>query len=136
VAVQFACIAFFIIYCGPLAKSLFTLLVQGAAVLLAIFSLLAMGTRSFSIFPSPKQGAPLVIKGPYRFIRHPLYTSVLLFCLALLVHCISLLTAGIFLLLLLNLLYKLHYEETLLLQQFPAYYNYRKTTQKLIPFIY
>ena len=86
--------------------------------------------------PEPKSTSKLLKRGPYAIIRHPMYTSILLICLCLLIDQFSFLRLAVFLLLVVNQVIKLNYEESLLLQQFDDYKNYRKSTWKIIPFVY
>jgi protein-S-isoprenylcysteine O-methyltransferase Ste14 len=109
---------------------------QVSSVLLGIIAIVLMRPGNLSILPIPKQDAQLVTKGPYRLIRHPMYTAVLLFCFSLLLNRITLLSAAFFLVLLIDLIVKLHFEERLLLALFPPYAKYMKKTWRLIPFIY
>jgi protein-S-isoprenylcysteine O-methyltransferase Ste14 len=83
-----------------------------------------------------KQGHELVQTGPYRFVRHPIYTGILLMCLgtALVVGQLQswlglpLLCAGFWI--------KLKQEESLLTRHFPnAYAAYRTRTKALVPFL-
>jgi protein-S-isoprenylcysteine O-methyltransferase Ste14 len=83
-----------------------------------------------------KKGHELVEAGPYRFARHPIYTGILLMCLA------SAITAGRlrswlgFLLLCAGLWIKLRQEESLLLRHFPDEYpSYRSRVKALVPFL-
>jgi protein-S-isoprenylcysteine O-methyltransferase Ste14 len=136
VLIQFSCFAFFIFYCGIIPKQLGGKIIQFSAVLLGIVAIVLMRPGNFSIFPVPKQDAQLVTKGPYRLIRHPMYTAVLLFCFSLLLNRITVSSVAIFLVLLIDLVLKLHFEERLLLSLFPPYAAYMKKTWRLIPFIY
>lgn len=52
------------------------LAVAGAAV--AVAASRALG-RALTPYPRPVEGAPLVEAGPYRFVRHPIYSGALLF---------------------------------------------------------
>src|SRR5437879_11523840 len=55
--------------------------VQVAAVALAVWTRLALGRRSFHP-AADVAGGELVTTGPYRFIRHPIYTAACVFCWA------------------------------------------------------
>ncbi|GKT11075.1 MAG: hypothetical protein ISEC1_P0038 [Thiomicrorhabdus sp.] len=90
----------------------------------------------FNIVPDPRPNAVLVETGPYKTIRHPMYLSILLFfgvTITFQPTADSILTlvllAGI-------LLYKLNYEEQLLVQKVMGYRKYQHQTKKLIPFVY
>lgn len=58
---------------GPLA----VLLVVSGAVL-GVAAIAANRPGNFNVRPVPKAGARLVTTGPYRFLRHPMYASLLL----------------------------------------------------------
>ena len=83
-----------------------------------------------------KQGHELVSSGPYRYVRHPMYTGGLIACIG------SAIAAGgawIFLLLILGtiFLWRVSAEDRLMEQQFPSEYpNYKRRTKALIPFIW
>ncbi len=49
-----------------------------AGLIVAIAAARALG-RGLSPFPRPVQGAPLSASGPYRVVRHPIYSGGLLF---------------------------------------------------------
>src|SRR5437773_10085361 len=52
--------------------------VQLAAVLLFLWARITFGRRSFHLAANPTEGG-LVTTGPYRHIRHPIYTALCLF---------------------------------------------------------
>ena len=58
--------------------SLSVLLLAGVSVALAVVTLLYNQPGNFNIRPTPKTWGTLVTSGPYHWIRHPMYTSVLL----------------------------------------------------------
>ena len=82
-----------------------------------------------------KQDHELVKRGPYRFVRHPIYTGGLVMCSAQgiqfgrLHFWLGLIVIGI------GLWIKLKQEETVMLKHFPEYSDYRKKVKALIPFI-
>src|SRR5659263_263910 len=53
-------------------------LLAGTSVVLAAWTLVYNRPGNFNIRPTPKVHGVLVTTGPYRWIRHPMYTSVLL----------------------------------------------------------
>src|ERR1041384_7181632 len=56
------------------------IVLQVLAVALLIWARITFGVRSFHAAANPTAGG-LVTTGPYRFIRHPIYTAACLFCL-------------------------------------------------------
>ena len=90
----------------------------------------------FNIAPDISSNSKLIVKGPYKFIRHPMYTSVLGISFYLIMNDINYFRIIIFTILLVNFLFKLDYEEKILISKFPEYSEYKKTTKKLIPFLY
>lgn len=106
------------------------------SVFVGLWAIIVMKQSKLSVFPDPSAGAQLIKKGPYQLIRHPMYTSVLLFsagCITI-TYSIERLIAGI--LLLLVLLFKMQYEEQMLAKTFSEYENYMQETKRLVPYIY
>ncbi len=85
--------------------------------------------------PHPREGASLIVTGPYRIVRHPMYGGGVLLALGwgLLVH--SFLTIGYALMLFIFAQFKFRREEQWLVEKFPQYAAYQKRVRKLIPFI-
>jgi protein-S-isoprenylcysteine O-methyltransferase Ste14 len=87
--------------------------------------------------PTFKKGHELIERGPYRWVRHPIYTAILLMCLG------SAIAAGVLgswlglLVLFAGFLIKLRQEETILLRHFSkAYPDYMRRVKALVPFVY
>lgn len=119
-----------------------TKLTQGHAAVFALLSVSllawavwAMRRGRLRILPEPHPQTVLITDGPYRYLRHPMYTSVLLGAGALISTHNSLDMLVAWLMLLVVLWVKLGYEERLLDKRFPGYRIYRKSSWRLIPFI-
>jgi len=84
-----------------------------------------------------KEDHELITTGPYQYVRHPIYTGMLLMILGTALS-LATLGAGIgFLIILAGVLLKLKQEEALLTQHFAqSYLSYKKRTSTLIPFIW
>ncbi|RMG61189.1 MAG: isoprenylcysteine carboxylmethyltransferase family protein [Calditrichaeota bacterium] len=136
VAVQMGCLAY-LLYSGPLwpaQPGATTLVVLG--LLLGLWALVSLSSARLNVFPEPRSGSRLVQHGPYRWIRHPMYTSVLLCALGWLSGHFTPGRAATFFILLVDLLLKIRREEALLARQFPEYRRYQQRTRRLVPGVY
>jgi protein-S-isoprenylcysteine O-methyltransferase Ste14 len=92
--------------------------------------------RNWGTPMSLKEGHELVTTGPYRVIRHPIYTGILTAMLG------SSLVAGrfwvvLFVVIMPFFVYSAKTEDGLMMQEFPERYpEYRKRTHALIPFVW
>jgi len=84
--------------------------------------------KSLQISPIPKKGAALVTSGIYKFIRHPMYVGVLLFGLGFVLTNINWASILIWIALLVTLIYKARFEDSLLAIKHPEAYNYQVKT--------
>jgi protein-S-isoprenylcysteine O-methyltransferase Ste14 len=91
---------------------------------------------SLTPFPRPSPGAQIVDTGPYRVVRHPIYSGgILSFCgVSLVLSPVALAATG-----LLALVWglKARVEESFLLAAHPRYAAYsERTRSRLVPFVY
>lgn len=135
VSVQFICLGL-IAFSGPAPTGVATLGLVVIGLLLAAWGGLTLLQSRLSVFPEVLPGARLVVSGPYRLIRHPLYSSLLIACLGLILAAPLWWRWLLWLTLLADLLLKLRYEEGLLQAAFPDYAAYMRRTWRLIPFVF
>ena len=108
---------------------------QTVAVSIFAWARLTFGRRSFHVGADPTAGA-LIRSGPYRWIRHPIYTAVCLFAWggiaangsAGVLALGALLTAGAVL--------RIICEERLLIERYPEYLEYARSTNRMLPFVF
>ncbi len=135
VGVQFACIGA-ILVSGPWVAwhgVYFALELLGC--LLGLWAAVTMQWKNLNVLPEVRSGSRLVTDGPYRWIRHPMYTALLTVTLALVCASFSSLRGLSWLLLSATLVVKLSYEERCLREAFDDYDAYRLQTWRLIPWI-
>jgi hypothetical protein len=103
------------------------LLVAGTAW--ALWSLRCLG-RNLSVFAQARE---LVDRGPYRWIRHPLYAGEIVSCLGLAIAAGTPAAFAAWLALCALQGYRVLREEQVLLQALPSYRSYRSRTAALFP---
>lgn len=136
VTLQFAAIFSIIFRTGFSIEINFGNILITLSLLTGFWALYTMKKSKFTISPIPREKAQLVEDGLYRYIRHPMYLAVLLLCSGLLIQRPDPVNISVFIILTVDLLIKLHWEEKLLAEKFEDYASYRLRTKKIIPFIY
>ncbi len=122
------------LFSNPLVSTIGVVLCA-AGVALAIWARRHLG-RNWGMPMSLKEKPELVTSGPYRSLRHPIYTGMLLAMIgtALVVGLswlIIFIAAGIY------FVYSAKTEERIMMREFPHIYpEYKKHTKMLIPFIW
>jgi protein-S-isoprenylcysteine O-methyltransferase Ste14 len=107
--------------------------VLAAAVLL--WARFSFGLRSFHVAATPTKGG-LVMTGPYRYIRHPIYTSMCVLGWAGILSHWSLWPAACGAVLVGAGLVRMLCEERLLAEQYPEYTEYAKRTWRMVPYVF
>jgi protein-S-isoprenylcysteine O-methyltransferase Ste14 len=83
-----------------------------------------------------KTGHELIRRGPYRFVRHPIYTGLLIMCLGTTIEIARLRSWLALPLMAAAFWIKLKQEERLMLRHFPDEYRaYQKQVKALVPFV-
>ena len=117
------------------------LAIQKTGLLLAIFGAtiiilaLLQLNKNLSPFPTPKKNTALLQNGLFKYIRHPIYTGIILFFTGYSVYQNSFYKLAISMLLLVLFYFKSNYEEQRLEQNFPDYKLYKSKTGKFFPWI-
>jgi protein-S-isoprenylcysteine O-methyltransferase Ste14 len=136
VIIQFSCLGL-IAVTGPIFPgSTLLLAVEVLGLTLGIWAVFTMGIGNFNVTPEPLRSSQLVTRGPYRLIRHPMYLALLLVTLPLVATKFSALRSVVWLVLFIDLVIKLNYEEGILAAWLEGYRDYMQRSYRLIPFIY
>jgi protein-S-isoprenylcysteine O-methyltransferase Ste14 len=89
--------------------------------------------RSFSVLPEARK---LVTEGPYRWVRHPIYTMHILTMVGIALPRSSALAALLLTLGVTGEILRARLEERALLRAFPAYADYQARTKRFLPWVY
>jgi protein-S-isoprenylcysteine O-methyltransferase Ste14 len=134
VAGTFLSVGFVLLPSRELSSALYlaSLLLVIAGTGFAICAVLVLG-RSISLLPEARR---LVTRGPYAFVRHPLYLGEIVALAGVALQYLS-----AWALLLLGLVWafqlqRMRYEEMVLSQIFPEYGDYKARTARLVPGVY
>lgn len=116
----------------PVGAWVFALL----GVLLGLWALSSNRLGNFNIRPAPRAGGTLVQQGPYRWIRHPMYTAVIavgVACAWASGHALAWLALCA---LAAVLVVKAVFEERWMVQAHPGYAAYRQRTRRFLPWLF
>lgn len=103
-------------------------------VLFAVWARITLG-RNWSGRITLKEDHELIVRGPYRIVRHPIYTGLLTMFIATAIaegHLGGLIAIA---LAFASFWIKLNDEEALMLEHFPEYRAYQQTAKRIIPFV-
>ena len=108
--------------------------IQVLAAMLMLWARLTFGRRSFHANAIPTEGG-LMTAGPYKFLRHPIYASLLYFIWAGVASHLSLLNVLLGSVPTVGLSIRMLAEERLVIEKYPEYLTYASRTKRVIPFI-
>jgi len=108
--------------------------VQAGAVFLMIWARLTFGRRSFHATASTTEGG-VVRSGPFRYLRHPIYASILYFAWAGQIESRTIASIGAGVVLTVALGVRILLEERSLMETYPEYKAYSKEVKRVLPFI-
>jgi protein-S-isoprenylcysteine O-methyltransferase Ste14 len=136
VTIQFTCIALLAITTNWFTLQWWAFLFIGLSGFLAFWAMKEMRFGNFNVVPYPVEKGKMVITGPYRFIRHPMYTSIFIYSAGLLTGQFDLIKLIISLILVADLILKMLFEEKLLCSHFAGYKTYMLKTKRVVPFVW
>jgi len=101
-----------------------------------VLALIKHPRNNFNIRPDIKENCILMTDGIYAYMRHPMYFSVIVSMLGILLLRFSLFELALYLALVVNMIVKMLYEESLWHCEGSEYKEYAKNTKRLIPYIF
>lgn len=103
-------------------------------IAIATIALLQLN-KFLTAFPTPKQNSRLLKSGIYKYVRHPVYSGIILISTGYGLFAQDVwklfIAASLFIL----FYFKSKYEESLLLKHFEQYEAYRKNSYRFFPFL-
>lgn len=117
----------------------FTVFLSTLSILLLLTGFVILGLSAFALgksltaHPIPGKDAVLVTDGLYRFVKHPIYSGLLLAALGLTISGGFFPHVLFFIALLFLLNYKASFEEALLTKTYAGYADYSKKTGRFVP---
>jgi len=111
------------------------ILAEVAAVALMVWARLTFGHRSLRAAANPTTGG-IITSGPYRYIRHPIYTAACLFGWTGILEHWSVLNVLLGIMLLAGAIARMLCEERLIMELYPEYRAYAKATKRMLPYVF
>jgi len=137
VIIQLICIVLILLTGNLVPRSFPLQIIFVLALSLGIWALWIINFKNFRLTPNFPKDTRLVAKGPYKLIRHPMYSCLLLTTLMIVLDDLSIIRIAIWIILFIDLYIKLVYEEKLIIDRNTDYLIYKRGTRKrLIPFIH
>lgn len=135
VLLQFILIALISIYGNIFPKNIYIIILAALFLFPGIWAVFVM-KMNFNISPEITDDKVPITIGPYRYIRHPMYLSVLGVCLCIVLNQFNITVFIFWIILTITLIIKMNYEEKIIERKHPEYGYYKKITKKIIPLIY
>lgn len=136
VLVQFTCLGLLGFYQNGVPTEWYFWLPEGLSILLVIWAGFALNMKNAHVIPNPRKEATLIKRGPYKLIRHPMYSALFLLTIPMTINYFNETRLVILIIFSVNMIYKMFYEEKLLKEKYIDYKNYMKSTFRLIPYIF
>ena len=112
-------------------------MLQLVVVALGIWAVRSVGENNWSVYPTPNEVSSISTTGAYKYVRHPMYTALILFFLPVVLRADGFFSWTIYGILILTLIVKIIFEERQLIKKHTEYTHFKKVTKKrLIPFVW
>ena len=89
--------------------------------------------RVIQVAPEPRAGGHLVTSGIYKYLRHPIYTAILILVAGLFLRKPTAFMGTVSAITIIFFLFKVRVEEKLLLARYPEYGEYKRRAWGIIP---
>ncbi|HVY54476.1 MAG TPA: methyltransferase [Thermodesulfobacteriota bacterium] len=134
--VEAAIVCLLVLMGSPVATHPLLIFVQIAGLWIILWVLWTNSVKKFRITLDLPPETRFVAKGPYSFVRYPVYTALLVITLTLVIDRLEIEELVLWLLLFIVFIFDIRYEERLYTSYFGDYSLYRDRTSRLIPYVY
>lgn len=134
--IEAAVVCLLILTGPPVAKNPLLIFVQIAGIWVVLWTVWTNRVSKFRITLDLPPETRFVAKGPYNFVRYPVYTALLVITLALAIDRLVIEAFVIWLVLLAVFIMDIRYEDRIYSSYFPDYPLYRGRTARLIPYVW
>ena len=135
VSLQFSLIGLILFFSQGFLSNILAIIIFITGLLIGLWALSHNQLGNFNIQPKLKEGSSLITTGIYKYIRHPMYLSVLTTMFSFVLSTANLLEMLLFISLLLILLLKAKREESLWLVHDEEYKRYKEGSKLFLPFV-
>ena len=116
------------------SSSVIVIAAQLLAVGIMMWARRSFPAKTFRVDATPSTEA-VIRRGPYRLIRHPMYSAALLFIWAAVLSHLSLWTVAIGAIVAIIAALRVVFEERFLRARYPEYAAYARVTKAIVPYV-
>lgn len=120
------------IFSGNSSVDVFGLSLEIIGFIVVIMGFRGLG-KSLTANPVPIKGGKLITTGIYSRVRHPIYLGLILVSLGIVLTNGSVIKFGFWVLLVFLLIFKMKFEESLLIKTYPGYKQYQEKVPGIFP---
>ncbi len=133
---QFLCMGY-IVFTGPIVTSnIVVLSIEVFALFLVAWTLWTIKFDKFSLLKQSTKKSRLVPKGPFVYIRHPIYTALIILSTSWIYTQINIFRVLVWVILMVSVVLTIIYYEHVLSKTVSDFGLYKQRTYRIIPFIY
>lgn len=134
--VQLLSIAYIVITGPVFTQNIIILSFEVFAIFIIVWTLWTIKFDKFSLYNPNLKKSRLVPKGPFVYIRHPVYTAFLILAVCWNLNYISITRLIVLIIFIVSVVLSVIHYENLLSKKLSDFGLYKQKTYRLIPFIY
>lgn len=133
---QLLCLGY-IIFTGPIVTSnILVLSFEVFALFLIVWTLWTIKFDNFSLLKQSTKTSRLVPKGPFVYIRYPIYTALIILSTSWIYNELNIPRILVWIILMVSVILTIIYYENILSKKVSDFGLYKQRTYRILPFIY